>query len=173
MYCTSCYSQFHLRGALQRHHGIFLPMFPKKTVSTEVINRGESEEITDASQDNVQSFQKKFLQWREENLSKLKRTQQKHGVPSPPTFPKLPSIDFHSTKTNSDESFLPNRYRSNNSETMQQPLTKPNIARKNQSKVNVRIRVHHSLSEQTSLVDLQVSIIEVFRKMYRLMNVLA
>ena len=167
MYCTSCYSQFHLRGALQRHHGIFLPMFPKKTSSTEnteVNTREEiviqpSEEIDDVDEDNVHSFQQKFLQWREENLNKSKRTQQKRGL-SPPTFPKLPSIDFNSTKTSSDESFLPSRYRSNNPETMQQPLTKANLARKNQSKINVRIRVHHSLSDQTSLIDLQVRMVE-------------
>ena len=114
--------------------------------------------------DTMQSFQQKFLQWREENLNKSQRTQQKRGTTSPTPqrmdlFQKLPSIDFNSSKTNSDESFLQSRYRSNNSviqELMQQPLTKANLARKNQPRINVRVRVHHTLSDPTNSLDLEV-----------------
>lgn len=148
-------------------------MFNKKTTSgnpettprqTNIIPPPPVEETAngDNENDNMRSFQQKFLQWREDNLNK---SQQNRAVTSP-TFPrtdafqKLPLIDFNSSKSNSDESFPPSKYRSNNSmnqEFMQQPLTKANLARKNQSKINVRVRVHHTLSDPTNSLDLEVS----------------
>lgn len=161
VYCTSCYSQFHLRGALQRHHCVLLPTSSKKpaTVNSDIdlpeSNTNEPGEVQN-DKTGVASFQQSFLQWREDNINKSKRIQQKRGLSSPiqnriDYSNKLPYLDLNSSRINSDDNVLLKKSRT----TTNQRSTK-----RDQPKINVRVRIHHSFSDHISLVDT----VEVSRK---------
>ncbi len=158
MYCANCYSQFHLRGALQRHHCVLLSTAPKKnpTLNTD-IQLQESGEVQNGKT-GVASFQQSFLQWREENINKSKRIQQKRGLGSPTPNQmdysnKLPYLDSNSLKTSPDENFLLKKSRTATNQNNQQIFNQRSTKR-DQPKVNVRVRIHHSFSDHTSLVDI-------------------
>jgi hypothetical protein len=163
MYCSNCFAKFHHRGALQRHHCVLLSenrlsTLPKKQQSSSAdvnlrefyhkqpevdshrkITQQELEE-TENEKPNFASFQQSFLQWRDSNINKSKRNQQKRGLI--PLTDELSNIDFITSKTNTQDKFR---------------------SKKQQSKPGVFVNIHQSFSDNTELndpsIDLEVSII--------------
>lgn len=110
-YCADCFNNFHLRGALQRHHRIFLTenqllISPKKNRSFNsdlnlrdlsnrqsnddlhrksmmTLNIRESEDLRN-TKTNYASFQKPFSSWRtNNNVNKSKMIREKDGFITP------------------------------------------------------------------------------------------
>jgi hypothetical protein len=182
MYCSHCFAQFHLRGALQRHHSILLsdnrfsPLTKQQQSSSAGHNlrdsyqRQSDEDVhrrttmalhthelgeTVNEKPSFASFQQSFLQWRDNNINKSKR---KHGLITETN--ELPNIEFNPLKTSSQDNFLSkiHRYTDKNNQQSKQI----NITKTNQPKIGVLVNIHQSFSDNTDLIDpsidLEVSI---------------
>ena len=170
MYCSTCFAKFHHRGALQRHHCVLLSenrlsTLPKKQQSsTADVNLQEfypkqaeedshrkiiQQELGETGNEkpNFASFQQSFLEWRDSNINKSKRNQQRRGLI--PLTDELSNIDFNSSKTNTQDNFRSKKQQS-------KPM--------NTTKSGVFINIHQSFSDNTELndpsIDLEVSIIK-------------
>ncbi|CAF3794429.1 unnamed protein product [Rotaria sordida] len=179
-YCTNCFARFHLRGALQRHHRIFLSenqlsIVQKKKqllntdmnletlqyrqsnddlnrMSTKVLNIHESEELHN-EKTNFTSFQKLFLHSKDNNINKSKRIRQKHELISSINETTVDKI-IHYNRLPNIEFNLSKKYQhadKNNQNNFSQRSKRTNIIKKAQPKINVMVNMYCSLPDNTDL----------------------
>ncbi|CAF3894803.1 unnamed protein product [Rotaria sp. Silwood2] len=162
-YCAKCFTHFHLRGALQRHHRVFLSenqlsiSQKKKQLFKTSINLPELSYRQ--SNDDLNRISTTTLNI-DTNIHKSKRTRQKHDLTSSITgttvdkieyFNRLPNIEFNSSKKyqHADK---------NNQKMFSQRSKRLNITKKTQPKIGVLVNIYYSLSDNIDLNEPSIDI---------------
>ncbi|CAF3445221.1 unnamed protein product [Rotaria sp. Silwood1] len=179
-YCANCFTHFHLRGALQRHHRIILSEKPlsifqkkKQLLNTSInlrelsyrqskddlnrtsimtLNMQESEQLCN-QKTNFASCQQSFLHWRGSNIHKSKQVRQKHELISSINETTGDKIDYFNRLPNIkfNSSKIYQHTDKNNQKFVSKRLKKSNIMRNIPPKKGVLVNIYYSLSDHTDL----------------------